>query len=1089
MTHMANIDISTDTPAPQPATAINVECDAVSVDDSDNPDAKCNVILHDLRCSAKGHIVNVSLEALDVNDRGNTFFVPCPICGSPVYIIDADIAKAYDISKDEVKAMRSRMANEKHQKPATELLMHGERPDYNPQDADRHGRVEQHSVPIDDDLVGSIDILEPGNGNESVYIKQRPIVVVDDNDNGNDNGKNTGNDNSAKTTHGDGMNVSMYDDDEKDFEIPVRSKHVIAPKNDPTVATPPATNPSVVSDDDDGENPSGDMDIDRELEPNELLKTIIRESKLDKKIKHHICEDIDLEPNGWQPLAVSALLQSYTIPQATANKIAKLYEALLTKENRKRQLRETRSQMLGRPSGNFNLFNNEYQNPGLFGTMGLNPGLNQGIMGTMMPGISAPLNTSSLAQQVAGLMGTSQSNPAMGALLTQLYQIIQQITSLQTPNAPVGVQQGLTQVYPLVTTMVNYIDSLNKMGHVMTPQDSMMLMQSMTQIQQTLVNLNRQMQEEQRVPTRPRTTDRFDYDRFDVDRTDRADRMARLAALRRRRLLDDDDDDDDVFASRRKKTDAPEQRDVVAQMMQMFMMQQQMQQMQQQTNAPQTPSPIEAELKQMRELVMAMMNEKKDREKEESLQEIREMKELMYNLIQQQSAPRNPAQDTTQLLLEFLKIQQQQQSVSSSDKNDGVIPIILEMIRSQSGNTHNDDLKELRQFMLEVIKQNSQKDHDSKPDPRDVQQQELFNKLLGYALDGNKNNQYDQILTMLVNEIRDLKRTGVGGGAVVPPAPLSVDEMRYNLETEKFRSEMDLKKRELEEKRENRNFIKEMIDNSFRQIGESVGALLTSGALNSLGGAPGVTYPTQQQIQPYVNDDGNVMAFQCQHCGNAIYAPYGAHSVSCPYCQYHYVLSSVPTKPSVPVEQVSMPETMQSTPNQYTPATAYEEADEPEYSSNVWDFSAPWSQPAPAPAPAQVNVETSPVVDRTDVPIAANAQPPVYETRPVNPNVTVRKVSDLPPVIPDIDGNLPVDSSESTPSASEVPVTPKPKSKSKPKSKTPKTPKTPKVTEASASVKQKDGGEKDAGSSVSAGSEGVSAQVVSVDGNSTVDAL
>jgi hypothetical protein len=517
----------------------------------------------------------------------------------------------------------------------------------------------------------------------------------------------------------------------------------------------------------------------------------------------------------------------------------------------------------------------------------------------------------------------------------------------------------------------------------------MMLMQSMGQIQQTLSNLSFQLQEEQRNTSHTR------YERYDPEAVDR---FSRLAALRRRRLLEDDD-----YPPRKKPSEINEMRDMFNQMMQIMMQQQ----MTQNLVTPQSAlSPVESELKQMRELVLTVLNEKKEREKEESLQEIREMKELVYNLLQQQQSgqSRENSPDVTAILLEMMRMQMNANTNVDKGENS-VMPIILEMIRNQGGKNQSDDVKELRQFMMDVFRQSSQSDQSVKPDPRDLQQQELFNRLLTHALEENKSNpQYEQILSMLVNEVRDLRKTnGQRGSMMLPTTPMSSDELKYNLEVERFRGEMDMKKREFEEKRENRNFIREMVDNSFRQIGESVGALLTSGALNTLSrggaGVPG-TSMLQQQIQPYVNTDGNVMAFQCQNCGNAIYAPYGAHAAVCPHCQSNYVLTPTPDEPVAPSTisptPFNNPVTPTITPDMTGVAMGGDDPGlEYSHSTNLWDMTNVSNRSRGA-AP-QVVVNDSPVVDKKEVSLGVRTQPPTFETRPLNSNIEVRKISDLPP--------------------------------------------------------------------------------------------
>lgn len=356
-------------------------------------------------------------------------------------------------------------------------------------------------------------------------------------------------------------------------------------------------------------------------------------------------------------------------------------------------------------------------------------------------------------------------------------------------------------------------------------------------------------------------------------------------------------------------------KDSMNSLVRMMMQQQDNQQVQQQ---PTIPNPINEEVKALREMLTMMVQGQDEQQQSESANELREMKELFVAFIQQQQNLQNEnmkerekseLNELKEMFTEYIRSQRDTQAAQNEknnmqmlmemiremkpkNDNDRTTELILEMIKSQAAaNTSrsSDEVREFREFIKDIYASNTTK--GSVPDQRELQQQELFNKLFDKVMNSNTNDsKYDQMLGIIVSELRDLKK---GNNPEQPtPRMTSIEELTHDLEMTKIRNEFAIKQDELNDKKENRVFIKEMASNAFKSIGESVGAIFASGLLSGgspVGGASPSVPMQKQDVEPYVNEDGNIMAIQCQSCGNAIYFPVGATTVTCP-CGMQYAL-------------------------------------------------------------------------------------------------------------------------------------------------------------------------------------------------------
>ena len=100
------------------------------------------------------------------------------------------------------------------------------------------------------------------------------------------------------------------------------------------------------------------VEDDYKFDPNDVLKDLIEESGLDENTLGRIFDYIDMQPDGWQPAGVQGVLQMYLSP-ASAQKIATRYQAEIYKEEKRRERERSMMNLVGNPSGNMRLFQND----------------------------------------------------------------------------------------------------------------------------------------------------------------------------------------------------------------------------------------------------------------------------------------------------------------------------------------------------------------------------------------------------------------------------------------------------------------------------------------------------------------------------------------------------------------------------------------------------------------------------------------------------------------------------------------------------------------------------------------------------------
>jgi hypothetical protein len=209
---------------------------------------------------------------------------------------------------------------------------------------------------------------------------------------------------------------------------------------------------------------------------------------------------------------------------------------------------------------------------------------------------------------------------------------------------------------------------------------------------------------------------------------------------------------------------------------------------------------------------------------------------------------------------------------------------VREMVSESVSRATDKLLNDLRMVMGQMGPQQSQPSSETT----------LVNTLVAALLTDKKSSQPDPMTTMLLKYVLESSEKG---GVTEQMFLAILDELkkgqnsRYSGDIEELRelikwktteSELGLKQREFDEKREDRELWRKAMDDGLQVVGQALAVTLMS---RGMGGAPiAPQNQVKQQTEALLLDDGS-MGLKCPECKQLIVAPKDASVVSCPYCQ------------------------------------------------------------------------------------------------------------------------------------------------------------------------------------------------------------
>ena len=309
----------------------------------------------------KGHKIQVPKEKIQTSSTGKSFVTLCPKCNGVARLKKDEVFELFGVNPRDHVAVGK----------LYESLAIGNTPaqgetSQNPPSTD-DGSPDGSPVQVDDDDEDDDDIDEDD---------------LDDEDDGDDDEEYTATIETVPDVTGKGKTVRRFrvegyeddgEEDDSDASDP-RNRTSVKPQRKST--SPPSKKPRGRREEE-GDNMENEehprrsaarsrdrvkpVIEDEVFDPNDILKDLIEEAGLDDQTLARIFDYIDMQPDGWQPAAIQGVLQMYLSP-ASATKISQRYQAELYKEEKRRERERQMLNLIGNPSGNMRLYDNQMQN-------------------------------------------------------------------------------------------------------------------------------------------------------------------------------------------------------------------------------------------------------------------------------------------------------------------------------------------------------------------------------------------------------------------------------------------------------------------------------------------------------------------------------------------------------------------------------------------------------------------------------------------------------------------------------------------------------------------------------------------------------
>jgi len=236
--------------------------------------------------------------------------------------------------------------------------------------------------------------------------------------------------------------------------------------------------------------------------------------------------------------------------------------------------------------------------------------------------------------------------------------------------------------------------------------------------------------------------------------------------------------------------------------------------------------------------------------------------------------------------LEMQQMMQQMAPPKSQEKGtaDVLLVLLTEMMKNNGAQqqTAQQTAQQLQhQHELEMLKNEINSLKNSSAKERDPVMEKVMTKMIDMSL-GQGPNQMNAIL----NELDELKKKGNLSSNGIR----SSDDFHNFIELQKVMAEISDKKSSFEERKENREMIKNLVTEGIGQVAGVVGAIITGKSGMPPAPSPGQSPALQQEVGAMVTE--HTVTLPCMYCQKTITFPRGVETVECPFC--HNVMGVPP---------------------------------------------------------------------------------------------------------------------------------------------------------------------------------------------------
>ncbi len=212
------------------------------------------------------------------------------------------------------------------------------------------------------------------------------------------------------------------------------------------------------------------------------------------------------------------------------------------------------------------------------------------------------------------------------------------------------------------------------------------------------------------------------------------------------------------------------------------------------------------------------------------------------------------------------------ESSVSSAMND--IKVVLAQMSAQQQTGYQPREDPLMKQIVLTLMQNQQ--GQNREDP-------LVGKLLEHVLasSSERGEVTEQLLLQMLGELKKGQDS----------RSMDLDELRELINLKSIEGELGLKQREFDDRRENRELMRDALNEGLTVVGSAIASTMMS---RGMGGAP-MTQADQEPVPTEMlqTDDGSIL-MSCRGCGKPIMAPPDAIEIICPFCNAQFPVVDAP---------------------------------------------------------------------------------------------------------------------------------------------------------------------------------------------------
>jgi uncharacterized C2H2 Zn-finger protein len=230
----------------------------------------------------------------------------------------------------------------------------------------------------------------------------------------------------------------------------------------------------------------------------------------------------------------------------------------------------------------------------------------------------------------------------------------------------------------------------------------------------------------------------------------------------------------------------------------------------------------------------------------------------MQNMMLSQRAEQFKREEESSVQKQIQRIEQQIGALASSIRSIGSSPP-----QPPPASTDKD--------IIRMIIDSQQKNNDTGQQDAINRQFDMMRELFEERL--NRKEDLDNLAGVMMQKLEEVKKASGSPGSY----PRSIEEWQQAISMAETQGNLEIKRRELQDKRESRQSLERQIGGAIKNVGEAIGQGVATFLVQRQGGAQ----PVAQSVPSYNMQDGTEL-LKCPFCNQDIVVPLNQEYVRCP---------------------------------------------------------------------------------------------------------------------------------------------------------------------------------------------------------------